>query len=153
MSSAMMTRILGFCGCCARAGIFAVVATAAKASRPGRMFLRKPIRRSSVRNAGRHSFERTSSSSGKFKLDVIVHAGNQPADPGMGLKMILVRDRVFFSARGRQNMAPASDEGCRDRLVARGTSVRLLDLLQDPTEVVALGSLQRRVFFVTQQMS
>src|SRR3984957_7192389 len=49
-------------------------------------------------------------------------------------------------------MAPASGESRRNRLVARMTGVRLLDLIQDPTEVVGLGSLQRRIFFVTQQM-
>src|SRR5260370_22992449 len=47
MSSAMMTRMLGFCGCWAAAGATAVVATAAKASNPGRMFLAKPIKHSS----------------------------------------------------------------------------------------------------------
>src|ERR1700754_2184635 len=49
-------------------------------------------------------------------------------------------------------MAPASSESRRHRLVARLTGVRLLDLLQDPTEVVTFGSLQRRIFFVTEQM-
>src|ERR1700682_4331957 len=46
MSSAMMTRMFGFC-CCANAGAPAVVAAAAKASSPDQMFFAKPIIHSS----------------------------------------------------------------------------------------------------------
>src|ERR1700687_1632698 len=46
MSSAMMTRMLGFC-CCANPGAPAVVAAAAKASSPDQMFFAKPIIHSS----------------------------------------------------------------------------------------------------------
>src|SRR6476646_3221605 len=43
MSSPMMTRMLGFCGCCAVAGVPAVNAAAVKASTPGQIFFAKPI--------------------------------------------------------------------------------------------------------------
>src|SRR5271169_3369010 len=44
----MMTRILGFCGCCAMAGKLAVVKAATRADSPSEMFLAKPIINSSL---------------------------------------------------------------------------------------------------------
>src|SRR5215471_459940 len=85
---------------------------------------------------------------------------NDASRPSQMFRLLFIADLLTKAARwefvvgGRPTMG--RPRGLRDTLlrplVVRGTEIGLLDLREDPTEVVGLGSLQRRELFEAQQV-
>src|ERR1700730_39235 len=140
MSSAMMTRMFGFCGCCAMAGAHAAVAaTADKASSAGRMLFAKLITHSS----GFFSASDASPIPWALLLEVLRSDSKEDRRP-----VISCPEMAGSFGAGRSRFRCRRAPHFRSFALIAG----LLQSLQDAVEVVGLRRLHRRELLVRHQL-